>query len=149
VIRAERREGAAPSRYEVLVLVLRRVLLPDVERVRAVEAFLSPAREDVEPPVRLLAVERDVLVRFLSGAVASAADATDNRYNRDISRALRRAAALRWMMPFWAALSRARTASRTTSAMPSPPAVTAAVAFLVNVRTAERAPWLRSARLSA
>ena len=125
------------------------MLLPGAVRARDAAGFLSAARDDADPAVRLPAVARAVLVRFLSGAVAPDAAATDNWYSRDISRDLRLAAALRWMMPFWAALSSERIASRTTSATPSPPAATAAVAFLVNVRTAERAPWLRSARRSA
>src|SRR5205807_2625609 len=55
--------------------------------------------------------------------------------SRAISRDLRRAAALRWTMPFWAALSSARTASRTTCDASCAVAVTASAAFFTNVRT--------------
>ena len=83
----------------------------------------------------VLLVLRDVVARRVGafvGAVASAAGvvaATDNWCSRVIKRDLRRAAALRWTIPFCAALSSARTAARTISAASSAVVATATAAF--------------------
>src|SRR6202040_2196969 len=58
-------------------------------------------------------------------------------------------AAFGWTMPRCAARSSARTAARTTSATSSTLVATASAAFFTYVRTAERAAWLRIARLCA
>src|SRR6266498_27585 len=90
--------------------------------------------------VRLAVLALAFAAGFLSAfGAGSGFSVNDNDCSRDISRDFRRAAALRWMMPFCAALSSERTASRTTSATSSLVVATATVAFLTNVRTADRA----------
>ena len=64
-------------------------------------------------------------------------------FTRFISRALRRAAVFRWMMPFVAALSNALSATRTASVTPSP-VFTAASALPRSVFSFDRTDWLRT-----
>ena len=92
------------------------VLLLDDE-LRRVVAFWPVAR-----------VEARRVGALAAGAAAGAACGVCSWCSRDIRRDLRRAAALRWTMPLWAALSRARTAARTLSAASAAVLATASVA---------------------
>jgi hypothetical protein len=116
----------------------------------------------VEPRLVLLVVRLLLLVSEEAAALprprvgaasalgAAVAAAALSACARDIKRDLCLAAALGWMMPRLAALSRALTAWRTVSAAlaPSLGEVTASEAFLTNVRTAERAARLLAVRRS-
>jgi hypothetical protein len=130
--------GAAPSYFSVRL---------DLRAAGFLAAGFRSALGLLDVAPRLAPVEVAFAAGFLSAAAGFSV--TDSECNRDISRDLRRAAALRWMMPFCAALSSARTASRTCSATSSLVLPTAALAFLKCVRTADRAAWLRAVRRSA
>jgi hypothetical protein len=110
------------------------VVLPEVFRV----VVLLVARAAVARRVGAFGV-----------AATGAAAAADSWFSRDIKRDFRLAAAFRWTIPFWAALSSARTAARTTSAASPAVVATASAAFFTYVRTDERAARFRAARRSA
>jgi hypothetical protein len=94
----------------------------DVLRRVVVLAPLA-AREVVR---RAGAFPEAVAAASAGGALA----ATSSWCNRDINRDLRREAALRWTMPFCAALSSARTAARTASTASVAVLATASLAVL-------------------